>query len=206
VNGWFKDNRNWFDSIKGSSQDGIVFIGDSLFGNMGANPEGKSSYYPGYKIVNRAIGGDTTRGVLWRLQEDALSLNPKALVILVGSNDLSAHAKAEEVIANIKSIIGKSAEVKPEMPIVLCTITPRKSPVAPIDKQWLLDVNQGIRGLSSEKNVTIVDLYPVFVGADDEPNPEYFEKDLLHMNKAKGYPKLAEVLTPVFEKLNLPKN
>jgi lysophospholipase L1-like esterase len=207
IRGWFRDNRNWFESIKGTSQDGIVFVGDSIFGNMGANPENTSRYFPGYRIVNRAIGGDTTRGVLWRLQEDVLDLNPKALVVLIGSNDLSAHAKKEDgVVNNIKDILVKASAAKPDMPIILCTILPRKSPVAAIDNQWLLDVNDGIRDLSSEKNVTIVDAYSVFLGENGEPNPDYFEKDLLHLNKTKGYPKLAEILTPVFEKLNLPKS
>jgi lysophospholipase L1-like esterase len=210
IKGWFRDNRNWFESIKGTSQDGIVFVGDSIFGNMGANPENTSRYFPGYRIVNRAIGGDTTRGTLWRLQEDALDLNPKALVILIGSNDLSAHAKKEDgVVDNIKSILDKATAAKPDMPIILCTILPRKSNTAPIDNQWLLDVNDGIRALASEKNVTIVDLYSLFLTAPDavnEPNPELFEKDLLHVNKTSGYPKIAEALIPVFEKLGLPKN
>ena len=34
--------------------------------------------FPGMKVANRGISGDTTRGVLLRLQEDVIALNPKA--------------------------------------------------------------------------------------------------------------------------------
>jgi len=199
---WMTDNRNFFSDIKDKSQDGIVFIGDSLFGNMGYSPDSKSAYFPNRKIVNRAIGGDVTRGVLWRLQEDALDLNPKALVILIGTNDLSAHAKPDGVVANIKAIIEKANTAKPDMPIILCTLPPRKSKEAPIDNQWLIDTNNGIRGLSSEKNVTILDLYPLFVGANDEPDPQYYRPDHLHFDKP-GYTKIASELEKIFAKLNI---
>ena len=34
--------------------------------------------FPGVKVANRGISGDTTRGVLIRLQEDVLALDPAA--------------------------------------------------------------------------------------------------------------------------------
>ena len=205
VHAWMTDNRNFFADIADVSQDGIVLIGDSLFGNLKYTKSGNSPYFPGRKIVNRAIGGDVSRGVLWRLQEDALNLNPQALVVLVGTNDLSAHAKVDEVVGNLKAIIAKANEVKPAMPVIICTIPPRESKQAPINNQWLLDTNDGIRGLSGEKNVTIVDLYKETVTADGKPDPQYFNSDLLHFKTPEGYKKIAEVLEPVFEKLNLPK-
>jgi lysophospholipase L1-like esterase len=44
--------------------------------------------FPGLKVANRGISGDTTRGVLIRMQGDVLALNPKGVVILIGTNDL----------------------------------------------------------------------------------------------------------------------
>ena len=40
------------------------------------------------KVANRGISGDTTRGVLIRMEEDVLSLNPSGVVLLIGTNDL----------------------------------------------------------------------------------------------------------------------
>jgi len=37
------------------------------------------------KTANRGISGDVTRGVLYRMKEDVLDLNPKAVVLLIGT-------------------------------------------------------------------------------------------------------------------------
>jgi lysophospholipase L1-like esterase len=47
------------------------------------------------KIANRGISGDTTRGMLIRLEADVLALQPKAVVMLMGTNDLEEGAEPE---------------------------------------------------------------------------------------------------------------
>ena len=61
--------------------------------------------FPGVKVANRGISGDTTRGVLIRLQEDVLALNPTAVVLLIGTNDLEEGAAPDVIAGNLKLIL-----------------------------------------------------------------------------------------------------
>jgi lysophospholipase L1-like esterase len=54
----------------------VVFLGDSITQGWGG---GLGAAFPGVKVANRGISGDTTRGILLRLQEDVLSLDPLAV-------------------------------------------------------------------------------------------------------------------------------
>ena len=48
---------------------------------------------PTLNVANRGISGDTTRGMLLRLDDDVLSLDPSAVVMLMGTNDLEEQAE-----------------------------------------------------------------------------------------------------------------
>ena len=57
------------------------------------------------KVANRGISGDTTRGILLRLQEDVLALDPAAVVLLAGTNDLEEGATPEVIAGNLELIL-----------------------------------------------------------------------------------------------------
>lgn len=99
--GWMDDNRSWFWTQREKDQGKVVFVGDSLTGNW--KTLGKQ--FAGLKVANRGIGGDTSRGVLFRFQEDVLDLKPKAVVMLVGLNDLTAHGNPADTLANIATML-----------------------------------------------------------------------------------------------------
>jgi lysophospholipase L1-like esterase len=77
------------------------------------------------KAVNRGIGGDTTRGVLYRLNADVLDLKPKAVVLLIGTNDIGLGANPEDVADNIKAILLELKRSNPHMPVIVCRVMPR---------------------------------------------------------------------------------
>ena len=56
------------------------FVGDSLTGGW----KNLAKDFPKLKVANRGLGGDVSRGALFRFKEDALDLNPKAVVIEIG--------------------------------------------------------------------------------------------------------------------------
>ena len=86
VFGWMTENRKAFWQDRERKQGSIVFAGDSLIGGWGS----MAKDFPDLRVANRGIGGEVTRGLLFRFQEDVLDLHPKAIVLLTGSNDLSA--------------------------------------------------------------------------------------------------------------------
>ncbi len=198
---WMVDNRNWFWTKRAEAQGSIVFVGDSLTGNWGN--VGKA--FPKLKVANRGIGGDVTRGVLFRFQEDVLDLHPKAIVLLAGSNDLSAKEDPSDALSNLSDIIALAQKQAPGAPIVLCTVPPRDSKEAPIDIKYLKELNEGIVKLAAGRpGITLLDLFPLFVLPDGTgmPDPQYFKKDKLHFDNP-GYAKWAKALEPVFTGLKL---
>ena len=68
----------------------VVFFGDSITDNW--SKAGYGGFFPGRPYVNRGIGGQTTAQMLLRLRPDVIDLQPDAVVILAGTNDIAGNA------------------------------------------------------------------------------------------------------------------
>ena len=80
----------------------VVFFGDSITDIW---PIAK--YFPGKPYVNRGIGGQTTRQMLIRFRADVINLQPAAVVILAGTNDIAGNTgpmSLEEIEGNYASL------------------------------------------------------------------------------------------------------
>src|SRR5688572_12918710 len=76
---WEQRRGAW--SQRGAQDQGaVVFLGDSITQGWGDDVGGA---FAGMKVANRGISGDTSRGVLIRLKDDVLSLQPAAVVLLI---------------------------------------------------------------------------------------------------------------------------
>lgn len=198
--GWMVDNRAYFWKNREKDQGAVVFVGDSLTGGW----KNLAKDFPGLKVANRGIGGDTSRGVLFRFQEDVVDLNPKAIVINAGSNDLTAMGKAADALSNLADMIALAQKKNPDVKIVLCTVPPSNNPKAPIKIAEKRALNAGIVKLAEGKpNVAVCDLFTALANAEGTPaQPECFAADQLHF-AAPGYAKWIELLKPAFEKLKV---
>lgn len=116
--------RSRFAAQQAKEQDSVVFLGDSITEQWNIPRS-----LPGLKVANRGIAGDTTRGMLCRLEEDVLSLKPKAIVHLGGINDLShaPEATPETIAMNVRSLLDQIRKTKPNTPVFVCEILPVKS-------------------------------------------------------------------------------
>jgi lysophospholipase L1-like esterase len=197
---WVERRTAWAEHAQ-QDQQSVVFLGDSITQGWGDTMGGK---FGELRVANRGISGDTTRGVLIRLDEDVLALHPRAVVILIGTNDLEEGADPETIAANLKLLIRKLNEADPRMPIVLCQVFPssesKKRPVSKIKK-----VNElyaaVVRG---NPQVTLIETWALFANASGDAKPEEFP-DLLHPNQA-GYAKWAAAIQPIFATLGLVEN
>ena len=68
----------------------VVFFGDSITDNW--SKAGYGGFFPGRPYVNRGIGGQTTAQMLVRFRADVVELQPAAVVILAGTNDVAGNA------------------------------------------------------------------------------------------------------------------
>ena len=185
---WEKKRTGWAKQVK-QDQGALVFLGDSITQGWGDNFRG---HFEGVKVANRGISGDTTRGVLIRLKEDVLSLNPKGVVILIGTNDLEEKATPEVIAGNLKLILAALKKHNAKMPIILCNTFPSSaSKRRPADQ--IKKINQlYFAAVKGDAQITVLDTWLLFADAKgDAKKPEF--PDLLHPNQI-GYDKWAAAL------------
>ncbi|MCA9170396.1 MAG: G-D-S-L family lipolytic protein, partial [Planctomycetales bacterium] len=194
---WSQRRGDWAQR-QAADQGAVVFLGDSITQGWG---DDFGQMFPGLKLANRGISGDTTRGMLIRLQDDVLSLKPTAVVLLMGTNDLEEQAEPAQIASNLKLIIAELKQHNPQLPIVLCQVFPSSgSKKRPADK--IRQINQlYVAAVKGDPQITVVDTWTLFADAKGDAKPEEFP-DLLHPN-AVGYLKWGAALRPIFATLDL---
>jgi lysophospholipase L1-like esterase len=194
---WRERRSAWAESVA-QDQGAVVFLGDSITQGWGG---GLGAAFPGVKVANRGISGDTTRGVLVRLAQDVLAINPRAVVLLVGTNDIEEGAAPETVAGNLKLILAALKRHDPRLPIVLCQLLPSSAktrrPAAAIKATNALY----LAAVKGDPQVVYLETWPLFADAHGDAPPAEFP-DLLHLNEA-GYARWAAALRPIFATLGL---
>ncbi len=193
---WLESRTRWAGRVK-VDQGAIVFLGDSI--TQGWNTS-LNALFLGNKVVNRGISGDTTRGVLLRIG-DVTALNPRGVVLLIGTNDLEEKATPEVIAGNLKLILAALKAHNPQMPVVLCNVFPSSASMRrPADQ--IKKINQlYFAAIKDEPQVTFLDTWSLFANAQGEAKIDEFP-DLLHPNGI-GYSKWRDALQPVLETLGL---
>jgi len=101
----------------------VVFLGDSTTDSW-RNPA-FGGFFPGKPYLNRGISGQTTPQMLIRMQPDVLAFEPKAMVLLAGTNDIAGNtgpmtnAEIENNIASIAQLASANG-----VKVVLASIMP----------------------------------------------------------------------------------
>ena len=196
---WGQRRMGWSKSVA-DDQKALVLLGDSITQGWGTRTEKE---FPNVKIANRGIGGDTTRGMLIRI-DDVIALQPSGVVMLMGTNDLEENADPATIAENIRLIIERLKKSNAMTPIILCTVFPSsETKNRPADK--IKKLNELIAGhIKGDSQVTVVDTWTLFADPSGNAKPEDF-RDLLHLNDV-GYAKWAAALRPVFATLGFVEN
>jgi lysophospholipase L1-like esterase len=193
---WTERRSAWAQQAQ-QDQGALVFLGDSItqgWGDVGSS-------FPGIKIANRGISGDTTRGVLIRLKEDVIALNPHGVVLLIGTNDIEVNTEPEVIAGNLRLIIDALRESNPAMPVVLCEVLPSSATKArPTDKIRKLNALY-LAAVADQPQVTVLDTWSLFANVHGDAKEEEMP-DLLHPNIL-GYAKWAAALRPILETTGL---
>jgi lysophospholipase L1-like esterase len=192
---WRERRSAWARQVD-QDQRAVVFLGDSITQGWGG---GLGAAFPGVKVANRGISGDTTRGILLRLEEDVLALNPAAVVLLMGTNDLEEGATPEVIAGNLKLILNRLERHDPRLPIVLCQVFPSSATQKrPADQIKALN-KLYLAAVKNDPQVTYLETWALFAGPSGDAIAAEFP-DLLHPNET-GYAKWAAALRPVFATL-----
>jgi lysophospholipase L1-like esterase len=170
----------------------VVFLGDSITDGWRL-----AEYFPGKPYVNRGISGQTTPQMLVRFYRDVINLNPAAVIILAGTNDIARNTgpqTADMIQDNFQAMaeLARAHNIKG----VLCSLTPvsdyGKTPQTvrrpPAD---ILKLNAWLRDYAARTGAVYADY---FTPLADEKGflRQGLSEDGLHPN-AKGYQLMAPV-------------
>ncbi len=192
---WESKRSQWATQVS-DEQNSLVFLGDSITQGWGDDFGGS---FDSVQCANRGISGDTTRGMLIRLEEDVLALKPRGVVLLMGTNDLEEGAEPETIAQNFQLIIKSLKEHNAQMPIVVCQVFPSSgTKKRPADKIKQLNALYAA-AVKGDPQITLLETWTLFADGAGDAKVEEFP-DLLHPNKV-GYSKWAAALFPVLATL-----
>jgi len=167
-------------------EDRVVFMGNSI-------TEGWSNLCPEFfensSHINRGIGGQTTPQMLVRFRADVVALNPAAVVILAGTNDIAGNtgpSTIEMIADNIKSMaeVAKANDIK----VVLSSVLPAydypwKPGLKPAEK--IVALNEILKAYANKNDHVYLDYFSEM--ADDRNGMiEKYTSDGVHVTE-KGY-------------------
>jgi poly(3-hydroxybutyrate) depolymerase/lysophospholipase L1-like esterase len=201
VGDWFQklwmQRREEFSRAREREQGAVVFLGDSItqgWANLAKD-------FPGFKTANRGISGDTTRGVLFRLKGDVLDVHPKAVSLLIGTNDLDLGTEPDVVFANIKAIVETLQKHDAAMPVIVNRVMPR-GPKPGKFPEKIQTLNGLIDAFAKENGkILVCDAWSIFDDGTGSCKKAEFP-DLLHPNSL-GYAKWKTALDEIFARLKL---
>ena len=173
----------------------IVFMGDSITEFWSAiNPD----YFLEKPYINRGISGQTTPQMLIRFRADVIALQPTAVIILAGINDIAGNtgpSSIEMIRDNIFSMaeLAKANHIK----VILCSVLPAfdfpwKPNQEPIEK--IKALNKILKNYAAKNNIVYVNYYSALVDERQGLKLDY-SADGVHPNKA-GY----QIMEPLVEK------
>jgi len=177
---------------------GIVFVGDSITDFFRLN-----EFFHGIYIINRGIGGDTTDGVLKRLNESVFELQPSKVFLLIGTNDIGENKSEDHIVRNIEEIIDRIQEKSPETRIYLQSIYPvsraanrkiKKYIVGRRNNEAIRRINERLKKVAREKGIEYIDVFSHLTDEEGNLRLEYTVEGL-HLT-IEGYRVCADVLRP----------
>jgi beta-glucosidase len=182
----------------------LIFLGDSItkgWRSRGKGEEVWQEYYADRNAIGMGISGDRTQHVLWRLENsDFRNVSPKLVVLMIGVNNFPSRNTPEEIIAGITKVVEKLREKLPKTHILLMSVC-RGHNVKDKDnspQKVAVEINQQIRKLEKDENVTFVDLAQKMMQPDGT-TPKDLLRDGVHPTQ-KGYYAWAELIEPYVEK------
>jgi lysophospholipase L1-like esterase len=184
----------------------VVFMGDSITDSWQEPRFG--GFFPGRDYLDRGISGQTTPQMLVRFRPDVIDLNPTAVVILAGTNDIAGNTGPEsdqQIEENLASMaeLAKSHGIK----VVLASITPTsayhtaargipQTTVRPLAR--IKALNDWLKHYASENGAVYVDYFSAMVDDTGQMRADLTLDDL-HPTAA-GYAIMAPLAEAAIER------
>jgi lysophospholipase L1-like esterase/acetyl esterase/lipase len=181
------------------NENRVVFLGNSI---TEAWAKVDSTFFNKNNYIGRGISGQTSVQTLLRFRQDVLSLNPKVVVIQIGTNDVAENTgpyNADFTFGNIQSMaeIAKANGVK----VILASILPATN------FEWrrslgnrsgmIVDLNNRIKTYAQANKIPYIDYHSAMKNEQNGMNPD-MAPDGVHPT-LKGYKIMEEMVMKVIE-------
>lgn len=172
----------------------MVAFGDSIVEGY-RQPEGwpeilgrdLAGRYPGVRVINAGVSGDTAGDGLSRVQREVLAHGPDLVLIAFGLNDMKNGVSPSRFTEELRAIVLEISAAGAQ-PVLLTTTRLQRgaSLLARLDPA---PFNEAIRTVGGNRNIPLIDVNDGFKGLN---TPEYLI-DAAHPNM-EGYRRLAELI------------
>jgi lysophospholipase L1-like esterase len=175
----------------------LLLMGDSIT-DFWRNAEGAyagkpvlDEYFGQWQIANFGIAGDTTQGVIYRLQNgEGEGFTPRAIMLMIGTNTTRANSAAE-IAEGVGAIVLDMRTRWPGAKILLLGVFPRGGANDPA-RGTIAEINQRIAKLHDGQSVHYLDIGKVFLDGNGDI-PREVMSDGLHPS-TEGYRRWAEAV------------
>jgi lysophospholipase L1-like esterase len=178
----------------------LLFMGDSITDWWARGGEALwNEHFAPLNAANFGIAGDTTQGVLWRVQNGELEgFEARLIVHMLGTNNINRNENAD-IVAGNAAIVAEYRARQPQAQILLLGVFPRGAEADTPMRASIAEINQGLADLAeSDSNVHFMDIGEVFLEPDGTLSTDVFP-DGLHPNE-EGYRRWAgAIVDPVHE-------
>lgn len=182
---WLKRHEAFVAEAKRGGAE-LLFLGDSLMDAWRGRKALWAERFAPLKAANFGMMGDRTEHLLWRVRHGALEGRPKAVVLLIGTNDLGlAGRSVDETAAGIEAIVH---ELRPARVLLLGLFPRGERPDDPL-RAAIKETNERLAKISG---VRFLDLGSLFLRPDGTISPEIMP-DFLHLSDS-GYRLWADAL------------
>ena len=151
--------------------------------------------HPEWTVVNQGVNGERSDQILARFDRDVLHLQPHAVVIIAGVNDVYQGRTADQVVDQLRAMYdGAKGD---GIPVVAGSIIPYNT-ATPDQNARMHEINAWIRRTAAEDPaVEFVDTRAA-ASAPGNLDRLFESPDDLHPSPA-GYRRMADVIRPVLE-------
>jgi len=154
--------------------DATILIGDSHLYYF-------QQYIPkNTNIINKAISGETTRGIISRDTLDLKNINNSNIILLAGYNDLK-YRNVSQVCQNLDFLI----HYYKENHLIVLSLFPVNKKRTWINSQ-IRQINSHLEGQCKRENITFINLYDELLNESATGLNTHYTRDGVHLNE-KGY-------------------
>ena len=189
---FFKNVSNTNQSENMNNLKSLVFIGDSL-----TQWYDWEQRFPGYRVTNLGISGETVEGLLARRERIRAQINnPDFIFLMTGINNIAS--ELYDIFPPYREIVRNLTTWYKQATVVVQSLLPVD--IEWVDNDVIQDINRRLEELARESNADYLDVFEVFVDAKGTPKNGYLSDDGVHLAN-KGYDAWArEVERFLFEK------